>query len=93
MLKKSQARKACEGTQKEAEQVGSHSQAKMCCSLGLTLKAGMLSNSEKGQKERKGEIREGGREEKWRNESRGDMCLTLKNSSVSNLHIYDHSLE
>lgn len=37
--------------------------------------------------------RDGGREEKRRNESRGDMCLTLRNSSGSNLHIYDCSPE
>lgn len=51
------------GTQKEAEEwVGLQSQAKMCCSLGLTLRAGMLSNSQKEQKERRGkEEREGGR--------------------------------
>lgn len=35
---------------------------KWCCSLGLTLKAGMLSNSQKGEKERRGiEEREGRR--------------------------------
>lgn len=57
--KESQTRRACEGTQKEAEEwVVSQSQAKMCCSLGLTFKAGMLSNSQKGQKERKGRGRE-----------------------------------
>jgi len=34
----------------------------MCCSLGLTLNAGMLSKSQKGQKERRGnEEKEGGR--------------------------------
>lgn len=36
--------------------------------------------------------REGGRV-KRRNESRGDVCLTQRNSSGSNLHIYDHSPE
>lgn len=40
-----------------------------------------------------GRRREGGRKEKRRNESRGDMCLTLRNFSGSNLHIYDHSPE
>lgn len=85
--KESQTRRACEGTQKEAEEwVVSQSQAKMCCSLGLTFKAGMLSNSQKGQKERKKGEREGGKR-------RGDMCFTLRNSSGSNLHIYDHSPE
>lgn len=34
----------------------------MCCLLGLTLKVGMLSNSQKEQKEKRGEEeREGGR--------------------------------
>ena len=50
----------------------------------------------KGTERKKGEKREGGRKEKRRkrrNESRGDTCLTLKNCSGSNLHIYDHSPE
>lgn len=81
------------------EWAGSHNQAKMYCLLCLTLKAGMLSNSQNGQKERRGrergreEGREGGRKERKKNEHRGDMCLILRNSSGSNLHIYDHSPE
>lgn len=59
---------------------------KWCSSLGLTLKAGMLSVKREKQKE--GERGEGGRYE-----SRGDMCLTLRKFSGSNLHIYDHSPE
>lgn len=67
----------------------------MCCLLGLTLKVGMLSNSQKEQKEKRGEEeREGGRRRgEMRAESWGDMRLTLRNSSGSNLHIYDHSPE
>lgn len=54
-----------EETQREAEEwAGSQSRAKMRCSLGLTLRGGMLSNSQKEQKERRGkEEREGEREE------------------------------
>lgn len=75
--KESQARKACEGTQKEVEEwVGSHSKAKMCCSLGLTLQAGMLSNSQKGQKERRGCRREGGRKRRGGMGAEG-ICASL----------------
>lgn len=68
---------------KRRQRSGLAPRAKMWCSLGLTFKAGMLSNS---QKDRKKKGKEGGRK-------RGDMCLSLRNSSGSNLHIYDHSPE
>lgn len=55
--------KACEGTLEEVEEsVGSLSKAQKCCLLGLTLKAGMLSNSQKRQKEKGEKEREEGRE-------------------------------
>ena len=70
--------------------------AKMCCSLGLTLKQECFQIVKRDRKKEEGERereREGGRKEERRNESRGDMSLTLRNSSGSNLHIYDHSPE
>lgn len=47
----------------------------------------------KGRKRKKGDRREGGTKEERKNESKAGMCLSLRNSSGSNLHIYDHSPE
>lgn len=65
---------------------------KWCCSLGLTLKQECFQIV-KREKRKKGERREGGTKEKRKNESEAGLCLTLRNSSGSNLHIYDHSPE
>lgn len=66
------AGKASEGTQKEAgEWVSSQSRAKTVQLVGLTLKAGMLSNSQKGgKKDGRGERRREGGRVKRRNESK-----------------------
>lgn len=47
-----------------------------------------FSQSKERNRKKGEEGREGEREEKRRNESRGNMCLTVRNRSGSNLHIY-----
>lgn len=95
------AGKASEGTQKEAgEWVSSQSWAKT--ELGQNSAACWAWHSKQEcfqtvkrgeKKDGRGERRREGGRVKRRNESRGDMCLTRRNSSGSNLHIYDHSPE
>lgn len=95
------AGKASEGTQKEAgEWVSSQSWAKT--ELGQNSAACWAWHSKQEcfqtvkrgeKKDGRGERRREGGRVKRRNESRGDMCLTQRNSSGSNLHIYDHSPE
>lgn len=90
--KERQTRKACTRRPKGRRRSGlAHRAGPKCAARWAWHSEEECFQTVKRNRKKEGEKKRG--REKGRNESWGDMCLTLRNSSGSNLHIYDRSPE